>query len=168
MTFGAWTAAVRILMEKVLFGGKIREDQKIRENIRKIQFSEDEGSEKEEWRWATGGPHHPLARAALGHTSRWCGCPGPPLALSSGVYHPPETLRLRERPQKDSAASARQKTPREKDLSGRQISAEGIPSRRGEIVAINTTIKLDFIGIIIIITTITITISTLLTISILL
>ena len=38
MTFGAWTAAVRILMEKVLFGGKIREDQKIRENIRKILF----------------------------------------------------------------------------------------------------------------------------------
>ena len=39
MTFGAWTAAVRILMEKVLFGGKIHEDQKIWENIRKILFS---------------------------------------------------------------------------------------------------------------------------------
>ena len=38
MTFVAWTAAVRILMEKVMFGGKIREDQKIRENIRKILF----------------------------------------------------------------------------------------------------------------------------------
>ena len=38
MTFGAWTAAVRILMDKVLFGGKIHEDQKIRENIRKILF----------------------------------------------------------------------------------------------------------------------------------
>src|SRR5215216_1034235 len=38
MTFGAWTTAVRILMEKVLFGGKIREDQKIRENTWKILF----------------------------------------------------------------------------------------------------------------------------------
>jgi hypothetical protein len=109
-----------------------------------------------------------LARAALGCAWRWCGHPGPLQPLSSGVYHPPETLRLGERPQKDSAASAGRKTPREKDLSGRQISAGGIPSRRGEIVAINTTIKLDFIGIIIIITTTIITISTLITISILL
>ena len=102
-----------------------------------------------EWRWATGGPHHPLVRATLGHATRWCGRPSPLQALPSGVYYPPETLRLGERPQKDSAASAGRKTPREKDLSGKQISAGGIPSRRGEIVAINTTIKLDFIGIII-------------------
>ena len=104
-----------------------------------------------EWRWAIGGPHHPMARAGLGHARRWCGHPGPLQPLPSGVYHPPETLRLRERPQKDSAASAGRKTPREKDLSGRQISAGGIPSRRGETVAINTIIKLGFIGIIIVI-----------------
>jgi hypothetical protein len=42
-------------------------------------------------------------------------------------------------------------TEREK-LSGRQKSAGEIPSRRGEIVAIIITIALDFIGIIIIIT----------------
>ena len=53
MTFGAWTAAVRILMEKVLFGGKIREDQKIRENIRKILFSQ---NTKEARRRAGDGP----------------------------------------------------------------------------------------------------------------
>ena len=117
-------------------------------------FPEDEGSQKGGWRWAKGGPHHPLARAALGRASRWCGHPGPLQPLPSGVYHPPETLRLGERPQKDSAASAGRKTPREKDLSGRQISAGGIPSRRGEIVAINTIVKLGFIGIIIIIHTI--------------
>src|SRR5215216_4766597 len=98
------------------------------------------------------GPHHPLAQATLGRATRWCGRPGPSLALPSGVYYPPKTLRLGERPQKDSATSVGWKTPREKDLSGRQNSARGIPSRRGEIVAINTTIKLDFIGIIIIIT----------------
>ena len=140
------------------------------ENLRKYTeipiFPEDEGYHKREWRWAIGGPHHPLARATLGRATRWCGRPGPPLALASGIYYPPETPRLRERPQKDSTASAGRKTPREKDLSGRQISARGIPSRRGEIVAINTTIKLDFIGIIIITTIITI--STLITISILL
>src|SRR5215216_5115859 len=116
-----------------------------------------------EWRWATGGPHHPMARAGLGRAWEWCGRPSPLQPLSSGVYHPPETLRLGERPQKDSAASTGRKTPREKDLSGRQISAGGIPSRRGEIVAINTTIKLDFIGIIIII--IIIIITTIITIS---
>ena len=93
-----------------------------------------------EWKWATGGPHHPLARATLGRATMWCGCPGPPLALPSDVYYPPKTLILGERPQKDSAASAGRKTPREKDLSSRQISAGGIPSRRGDIVAINTTI----------------------------
>ena len=100
-----------------------------------------------EWRWATGGPHHPMARAGLGRAREWCGRPGPLQPLPFGLYHPPETLRLGERPQKDSAASAGRKTPREKDLSGRQISARGIPSRRGEIVAINTTIQLDFITI---------------------
>ena len=99
-----------------------------------------------ESRWATGGPHHPMARAGLGRVREWCGCPGPLQPLPSGVYQPPETLRLGERPQKDFAASVGRKTPREKDLSGRQISAEGIPSRRGEIVAINTTIKLTSSG----------------------
>jgi hypothetical protein len=48
-----------------------------------------------------------------------------------------------------------QKTHRERKLSGRQKSAGEIPSRRGEIVAIVITIELDFIGIIIIIITIT-------------
>jgi hypothetical protein len=42
-------------------------------------------------------------------------------------------------------------TEREK-LSSRQNSAGEIPSRRGEIIAIVITIALDFIGIIIIIT----------------
>ena len=89
--------------------------------------------------------------------------PWPTPASPLCIYQPPETLRLGEQPQKDSAASRGRKTPREKDLSGRQISAGGIPSRRGEIVAINTTIKLDFIGIIIIITTTIISISTIIT-----
>ena len=131
-------------------------------------FPEDSRCQKMEWRWATGAPHHPMAWAGLGHAREWCGHPGPLQPLPSGVYYPPETLRLGERPQKDSAASVGRKTSREKDLSGRQISTGGIPSRSGEIVAINTTIKLDFIGIIITTITTIITISTLITISILL
>jgi hypothetical protein len=51
----------------------------------------------------------------------------------------------------DSAASAGQKTHRERKLSGRQKSVREIPSRRGEIVAI--VIELGFIGIIITIIT---------------
>jgi hypothetical protein len=47
------------------------------------------------------------------------------------------------------------KTHRERKLSGRQKSAEEIPSRRGEIIAIVIAIELGFIGIIIFITIIT-------------
>jgi hypothetical protein len=65
MTFGAWTAAVRILMEKVLFGGKIREDQKIWENIRKILFFQ---KTKEARRGAGDGPQG-------AHTTPWRGQP---------------------------------------------------------------------------------------------
>jgi hypothetical protein len=45
-------------------------------------------------------------------------------------------------------------------LSGRLKSAEEIPSRRGEIIAIITAIELDFIGIIITIISTTSTIIT--------
>jgi hypothetical protein len=55
----------------------------------------------------------------------------------------------------DSAASAGRKMQREIKLSGRQKSTREIPSQRGEIVAIVIAIELDFIGIIIIIITIT-------------
>ena len=115
-------------------------------------FPQDEGCQKGEWRWATWGPHHPLAWATPGRATRWCGHPGPPPASPFGVYNPLETLRLGEQPQKGSAASVGRKLQREKELSGRQKSTGDIPFRRGEIIAINTVIKLGFIGIIIIIT----------------
>ena len=47
-----------------------------------------------------------------------------------------------------SAAATGRKQQREKELSGREKSARGIPSRRGEIVSIVITIELDFIGVI--------------------
>jgi hypothetical protein len=52
----------------------------------------------------------------------------------------------------DTATSAGRKTPEREKLSGRQKSTGEIPSRRGEIVAIVIIIALDFIGIIISIT----------------
>jgi hypothetical protein len=56
-----------------------------------------------------------------------------------------------------TAASAGRKTAEREKLTGRQVSAREIPSRRGEIVAIIIAITPDFIGIIIIITIILIT-----------
>jgi hypothetical protein len=76
------------------------------------------------------------------------------------VYHPPENLRLGERPETYSAAAARRKTPEREKLSGREKSAGEIPSWRGETVAIVTVIELDFIVIIIIIISTTSTIIT--------
>jgi hypothetical protein len=66
----------------------------------------------------------------------------------------------------DTAASAGRKTPEREKLSGRHKSAGEIPFRRGEIIAIIITIAPDFIGIIIIIISITSTfISTITTLS---
>jgi hypothetical protein len=55
----------------------------------------------------------------------------------------------------DTAASAGRKTAEREKLTGRQVSAREIPSRRGEIVAIVIAIAPDFIGFIITIILIT-------------
>jgi hypothetical protein len=65
------------------------------------------------------------------------------------VYRLPKNLRLGRGSQKDSTASAGQKTHRERKLFGRQKSAGEIPSRRGDIIAIVIIIELGFIGIIV-------------------
>jgi hypothetical protein len=97
---------------------------------------------------------------ALSRATWWCGHPGPPLASLLHVYHLPENLRLGAGSQIDFTASAGQKTHIERKLSCRQKSAQEIPSRRGEIIAIVTTIELGFIEIIIITTSTSITIIT--------
>jgi hypothetical protein len=79
------------------------------------------------------------------------------------VYHPLRNLRSGGGSQKESIASARWKIHKERKLSGRQKSAEEIPSRRGEIIGIVTVIELGFVGIIIIITIITSTFITIIT-----
>jgi hypothetical protein len=94
-------------------------------------------------RWHGPGP----SRA-----TQWCGHPGPLLPSPPRVYGRLRKPKTQGESEIDSAASAGWKTLREKKLSGRQKSAEEIPSRRGEIVAIGITIELGFIRIIIFIT----------------
>ena len=107
---------------------------------------------------ATQGPHHFQARAhpwpRLGRV--WA--PWPTSGTPSRVLHPLETVRHGEPSKKYSAASSGRKTPEREKLSGREKSAGEIPPRREEIVAIVTVIELDFIGAIIVIIIITITI----------
>jgi hypothetical protein len=67
----------------------------------------------------------------------------------------PENLSQEEGSELDTAASAGRRTPEREKLSGREKSTGEIPSRRGEIVAIVITIAPDFIGIIVIIISIT-------------
>jgi hypothetical protein len=64
----------------------------------------------------------------------------------------PENLSERGGSAIDNVASVGQKTPEREKLSDRQKSTGEIPSQRGEIVAIVIIIVLDFIGIIILIT----------------
>jgi hypothetical protein len=79
------------------------------------------------------------------------------------IYHPLGNLRSRGGSQKDSAASAGQKTHTERKLSGRQKFVREIPSQRGGIITILTIIELGFIGIIIIVVIITSTFITIIT-----
>ena len=62
-------------------GAVWRQNLRRSENLRKYTenpiFPEDSGCQKMEWRWVTGGPHHPMARAGLGRAREWCGRPGP-------------------------------------------------------------------------------------------
>jgi hypothetical protein len=83
--------------------------------------------------------------------------PWPLLPAPPRVYRRPRKPKIRGGSEIDSAASAGQKTYRERErkLSGRQKFAGEIPSQRGEIVVIIITIELGFIGIIIFITIIT-------------
>jgi hypothetical protein len=73
----------------------------------------------------------------------------------SRISSPQKNLRPEGESEIDSAASAGQKTQRERKLFGRHKFAREIPSRRGEIVTIIVAIELGFIGIIIFITIIT-------------
>ena len=126
---------------------------------RRVPISpEDGGSQKGSQRWATRGPHLVVARAHPWSRRHRVREPWPTTGSPLRVLHPPRTLRHGESSWKYSAPSMRWKTPEREKLSGREKSAVEIPSRRREIIAIVTIIELDFIGIIIIIISIVITI----------
>jgi hypothetical protein len=152
MIVGELTVGVRILLEKGLSRHHIFGDQQFQENTQKFLFCQETEVARRRGRGEPPGAHTtpwhgpalaapPGGVAALAH---FCQCP-------LHVYLPLRNLRLGGGSQKDSAASAGQKTHRERKLSGRQKSVGEIPSLRGEIVAIVTIIELGFIGIIIII-----------------
>jgi hypothetical protein len=141
MIIGEFTAGVRILLEKGLSRYNISEDQKLSENTQKFLFGQKTEVARRRGRGEPPGAHTtPWGGPGLGHAARWFGCPGPPLALPLRVYCLPKNLRLGGRSQIDSAASAGQKTHRERKLSGRQKSTWEIPSWRGKIFAIVTII----------------------------
>jgi hypothetical protein len=164
MIIGEFTAGVRILLEKGPSRYNIFEDQQFQENTQNFLFCQKTEVARRRGRGEPPGAHTtPWRGLALGHATRWCGCLGPPLPAPLHVYCLPKNLRLGGGSQKDSAASAGQKTQRERKLSGRQKSAREIPSQKGEIIAIVTVIKMGFIGIIIIITIATSTFITIIT-----
>ena len=123
-------------------------------------FPEDGGGQKGRLRRHLGSPNHRLARWAPCRAAWWFGGPGPSQPFPLRVLDPLGTLSHKGRPSKYSAASTRRKTPESEKLPCRKKSAGGNSLPEGEIVAIITVIKLDFIGIIIIIISIANTIIT--------
>src|SRR3954463_10294776 len=104
-------------------------------------FPEDEESQKGRWSWATRahtlpGAGHPGPR----HQGVW-----PPWPTSCStllpIYSPRNPNTRRATTEGFHHLSGAETREREKELSGRQISAGEIPSLRGEIVAINTVLK---------------------------
>jgi hypothetical protein len=158
MIIGELAAGVRILLEKGPSRHHISEDQQFQENTQKFIFhqktkvAEGESEGSSQGPTPPGGVGQPLAAPPSGVASLAHFCQRP---LAYNIA--PEILRPKGGSKIESAASAGQKTPREKKLSSRQQSTREIPSRRGEIVAIVIAIELGFIGIIIFITIITIT-----------
>jgi hypothetical protein len=129
---------------------KIRKFQK---NTRKLYFArrlkKPEGGNERSSRVSSppGGTGPPLAASACGEATLAYYCHRPFTYIII-----PKNLNEGGGSEIDTAASTGQKTPEREKLFGRQESAEEIPSRRGEIVAIVIIIiiiVLDFIGIII-------------------
>jgi hypothetical protein len=152
MIIGGFAAGIRILLEKAPSRHHILEDQEIPEKYQEIIFyHKTEEARRRRREEPRGRLTHRGRGLTPGHAGLLCGRPGPLLPSPLRVFHRPQKSKSRGGSEIDTAASAGQKTPEREKLSGRQESAEEIPSRRGEIVAIVITIAPDFIGIIIII-----------------
>jgi hypothetical protein len=159
MIIGGFAAGVRILLEKGPSRHHISEDQEISEKYQEIIFFQKTEEARRRRREEPQGRHTHRGRMPTpGHAGLLCGRPGPLL---------PSPLRVFDHPRKpksggseiDTAASTGRKTPEREKLFGRQESAEEIPSRRGEIVAIVIIIGI-IITIILITSTFIFTITT--------
>src|SRR3954463_11379152 len=129
---------------------QFHEDHKnIRKTTENYIFPEDEGCQNGRQSWATGGPY---AQGA-GHPRPHLQGVWPPWPTSGSALSP---ISSPQNPNTRGATTKRfrrlcgaENIERERALQQTDFCRE-IPSQRGEIVAINTVIKLDFIGIIII------------------
>jgi hypothetical protein len=156
MIIGGFAVRVRILLEKGPSRHHISEDQKILEKCQKIIFYQKTEEARRRSREEPRGRHTHRGRGLTpGHAVLLCGHPGPLLPSPLPVFHRPRKPKSRGGSEIDTSASAGRKTLEREKLFGRQESAREIPSRRGEIVVIVMTIALDFIGIIVIIISIT-------------
>jgi hypothetical protein len=155
MIIGGVAAGVRILLEKGPSWDHILKIRKILEKYPEIIFSQKTQEARRRSREEPGGPTRQggaastlaargLREAALAH----------PWSRPFTYIIVPENLSQGGLRVRHSRLCGAENTEREK-LSGREKSAGEIPSRRGEIIAIVITIAPDFIGIIIIIISIT-------------
>jgi hypothetical protein len=157
MIFEGFAAGVRILLKKDCQDTMFWNIRKFQKNTRKLYFTkrlkkpEGEGERSSRVGSPTGGAGPPLATPACGESTLAHHCHRP----FAYIIIPENLSQGRGASEIDSAASAGRKTPEREKLTGRQESAGEIPSRRGEIIAIIIAIALDFIEIIITITTIT-------------
>jgi hypothetical protein len=134
----------------------ISEDQEIPEKYQEIIFYQNTEKAK---RRRLEEPQGRLTHRGRGLTPGRAACCV--AALAHFCHRPfayfivPKNLSQRGGSKIDTATSAGRKTSEREKLSGRKESAREIPSWRGEIIAIVITIAPDFIGIIIIIISIT-------------
>jgi hypothetical protein len=137
-------------------GTIFRRSGKFQKNTKKLYFTrrlkkpEGEGERGHRAASPPGGAAQPLAAPPYGEIPLAHFCHRP-----FAYFIIPENLSQEGGSEIDTAASAGRKTPEREKLSDRQKSAREILSRRGEIIAIIITIAPDFIGIIIIIISIT-------------
>jgi hypothetical protein len=148
-------ARVSILLEKGPSRNHISKIRKFQKNTRKLYFTrrlkkpEGEGERGHRAASPPGGVAQPLAAPPCGESplAHFCHRPFAYFIIPKNLSQGGSEI--------DTATSAGRKTPEREKLSGRQKSVREIPSQRGEIIAIIITIAPNFIGIIIIIISIT-------------
>ena len=123
-------------------------------------LSEDPGSQKESRRGATGGPHHPQARASPRPRLGMVWPPWPTTPCASSRISSSRKPKTRRATKNIFGHRCEVENTRERKALRQREICRGNPFPEGGIVAIVIVIKLDFIVIIIIIISTTRTITT--------